>query len=200
MNITLQHFPQRSDFLVHLHLHSGLRRIQWATVKCSHQNVSFFDFVNFRPINDKNNVGVFKILPICLPTRKCLLIWFWSSLEVDRIYLAVNLALPLFINDMKTSVNIRNRQHQTNRSFRFVLPCIAYWFRCGLTRAYRIACRHRRRYTVRNHRRGQPKSPTEAQEDCQLWLGGKGWRCSWPFCIRVLKEFTGNHMKSQATR
>ena len=54
--------------------------------------------------------------------RKCWLYYFWSSLYVDRVYLAVNLGPSLFQNDLHNSVNIRNRQ---NQQIGVCLNCIA---------------------------------------------------------------------------
>ena len=45
-------FPQRSDFLIHLHLHSRLRRIQSVVVKLSRTNAATLHFVAFRFSND----------------------------------------------------------------------------------------------------------------------------------------------------
>ena len=132
-------------FLVHLHLHSRLRRIQWAIVKFSNTNQYIFYFVNFRLINDKNRVGMSKNSWICLPNWKYWLIYFWSQANVDRIYLAVNLVLSIFQNDSKISVYIRNKQKQNIWFVSIELPIELFWLggarvlgRAGLAFIFRL--------------------------------------------------------------
>ena len=64
-------FPQRFDFLVHLHLHSRLRRIQWAIVKLSCNKYINFKCPQSLTYNCKTNLGKFQNLLIYLPTAKC---------------------------------------------------------------------------------------------------------------------------------
>ena len=81
----------------------------------------------------KNSVGMSKNLPVCLPYWKWKMIYVWSSTKVDRIHLAVNMALSLCHKYHKNNEIYIKQGYQQNR----ILFCIAiaYWplsLRCGV--------------------------------------------------------------------
>ena len=83
-------------------------------------------------------VGMSENLPIYSEIWQCWTNYLWSRTKVDRIYLAVNMAVSLFLKCYK-NIGILSKQIPTqNRIFVcIVLPIgITYWpllFRCGIT-------------------------------------------------------------------
>ena len=51
-----EYCSERSDFLVNLHLHSRLRRIQWRIVKSCRTNTYICHVLNFRPKNGRTQI------------------------------------------------------------------------------------------------------------------------------------------------
>ena len=68
-------------------------------------------------------VDMSKNLPIYFEIWKCWTNYLWSRTKVDRIYLAVNMAVSLFQNEMKIPVVGQNMQIKQV----FVLYCLYIW-------------------------------------------------------------------------
>ena len=84
-----------------------------------------------------NRVGMSNNSRICLPYWKSWTNYFWSWTKVDRIYLAVNMAVSLFPKWYKNTGILSKQANPKNRIF-VVLYCLLYclFIPLGITRAY----------------------------------------------------------------
>ena len=70
-----------------------------------------------------NRVGMSNNSPICFPYWTCWTNYLWFRTKLDRIYLAVNMAVALFHKQLQTKWKPHKKINPSNR---FVLNCLLY--------------------------------------------------------------------------